>query len=135
MPQLLPHIDQIARKKQRNVLTVEFHDDDSRSNIDYQYNESRETVIAWLTANDIPHYPCGQYASETRMMAYRGQIYIDVPFDESDERFQRVVAFLENSDGTVRLPNTWFHCYTLEQCMRNAHHDAPGFWDTWAEKF
>ena len=135
MPQLLPHIDQIAREKQRNVLTVEFHDDESRSNIPYQQNESRETIITWLKANDIPHYPCAHYASETRMVSYRGQIYIDVPHDESDERYQHVTAFLENPDGTMKFPNTWFLGYTLAHCMRNAHHDVPGFWGKWAENF
>lgn len=135
MPQLIPHIDQIARQKQRDVLTVEFYDDTSDANIDYQFNASRETIMTWLITNDIPHYQCAQYASETRIVSYRGQIYIDVPYEPEDERFQRVTAFLENPDGTVELPDTWFHCYPLKDCIRNAHHDVPGFWENWAENF
>ena len=68
MPQLLPHIDQIAREKQRNVLTVEFHDDDSRSNIPYQHNKSRETIMAWLTANTSSALMCCEGGANKRSL-------------------------------------------------------------------
>jgi hypothetical protein len=28
-----------------------------------------------------------------------------------------------------------FTLYTLAYCMKNAHHDEPGFWERWADMF
>lgn len=135
MPQLLKHIDQIAREKNRDVLTVEFHDRASGFKLDYRQNESRKIIIDWLVANDVPHYECGPYASETRMESYRGQIYIDIPYDKNDPLYQKVESFLENPDGTMKFDNVWFRGYSLEECLKNGHHDEPGFWEKWAEDF
>jgi hypothetical protein len=33
------------------------------------------------------------------MMPYQGQIYIDVPFDENDSQYQKLVGYLENPDA------------------------------------
>lgn len=135
MPQLLKHIDQIAREKQRDVLTIEFHDKASGFKLDYHQNESRKIILDWFIANGIPHYECGPYASETRMESYRGQIYIDVPYDKSDPLYQKVESFLENPDGSMKFERAWFCYLLLDVCMKNAHHDEPGFWEKWAEGF
>ena len=37
------------------------------------------------------------------MVSYQGQIYIDVPFAESDPPYLMVRDFLENPDGWRRL--------------------------------
>lgn len=133
MPQLIKHIDQIAREKNRDVLTVEFHDRASGFKLDYRQNESRKTILDWFIANDIPHCECGPYASETRMESYRGQIYIDIPYDKSDLLYQKLESFLENPDGSMKFKEAWFRGYYLEDCQQNAHHDEPGFWDSVVE--
>jgi len=69
------------------------------------------------------------------MRSYAGEVYIDVPFDESDSQYQKVQAFLEYPDGTIRLEGVKFYVVTLEFAMKNAHHDDPGFWGNWAESF
>jgi hypothetical protein len=142
MPQLIQHIDQIARQKQRAVLFLLFNDplkkgedDGSWPAIDYQHHSARQTILAWFKAHGIAHYPCGHFASESWMMSYRGQIYIDIPFDESNPDYQKVRDYLENADGNMKMPGVKFCYLPLEIAMKNAHHDEPGFWDKWAENF
>jgi hypothetical protein len=133
MPNLIPHIDKICREKQRDVLTVEFHDNKTEQYQPYQFNESRQIILAWLNAKDIPHSMCGPFASETKTEAYRGQIYIDVPFEKTNPTYLMLENFLENSDGSSKFPSAYFKCYSLKHCMSNAHHDAPNFWENLLE--
>jgi hypothetical protein len=65
------HIDRIARQKQRDVVLIEFHNAETGLTLDYTLNPARKTILDWLTANDISHYECGGYASETRLSSYR----------------------------------------------------------------
>lgn len=49
--------------------------------------------------------------------------------------YQTVRYYLEQMDGTMRFPTVRFYVLPLEHAMKNAHHDEPGFWERWAEKF
>ena len=134
MPQPLVHIDYIARQKQRDVLLIEFHNTETGVKLDYTLNPARKKIIEWFTASDIPPYECGGYASETRLDSYRGQIYIDVPYDKTDPVFRKVETYLENPGGSMEFDGAWFCYFPLDVCMRNAHHDLPGFWEYLLEK-
>lgn len=143
MPQLIEHIDKIARDKKRDVLFLTFHDKafkDADAGVifpkfDYTACKPRQKIMEWLTANNIPFSPCGHIARENGMYPYLGQLYIDVPFDETNPVYQKVRDHLENPDGTMKIDGVRFCYYTLELAMENAHHDEPGFWDRWAENF
>ena len=136
MPQLIDHIDKIARDKKRDVLFVIFHKDSEEPwNFEYHDCAAREVVMSWLTANNIPFYPCGHFARENMWMRHLGQLYIDVPFDEIDPSYQKLKNFLENPDGTMKISGVEFCYLPLDHAMKNAHHDAPGFWERWAENF
>lgn len=149
MPQLIKHIDVIARQKQRTVLSIEFHpenwgihSDEEGSDIDtswrdynFELDQRRTDALAWLNENGVPWQECGPVASECGFRSYLGEIYIDVPFDESDPQYQLVRDYLENPDGTLRDENVRFYYLPLEMAMNNAHHDVPGFWEKWAENF
>ena len=140
MPQLIQHIDQIARQKHRAVLFLLFNDpvhedDDFWPDLDYQNHSARQEILAWFKANGVAHYPCGHFASENSMMSYRGQIYIDVPFDESNPEYQKVRDYLENADGSMKMSGAKFCYLPLEMAMKNAHHDEPGFWNQWSKNF
>jgi hypothetical protein len=135
MPTLLMHIDYIGRQKGRTVLAIEFHDFSFKDKRDYRLNEDRRTIVAWFDANQIPYQECGCYANEMRMESYRGQIYIDVPYDGSDPLYQKLEAYLENSDGSMKFQQAWFRAYSLDACLKNAHHDTPGFWEENSEGF
>ncbi len=135
MPQLLNHIDYIGRQKQRDVLTVEFHNFKTGFTGDYRQSQVRIDILAAFDLNGIAYQECIGYASETRFDSYRGQIYIDVPFDRADQQYRIVEALLENVDGTTKFDKAWFIAYSLDFCMKNVHHDAPGFWDHLMETY
>jgi hypothetical protein len=135
MPQLLEHIDAIARKLKRDVLYLEFLKAQRPHRSDYRSLDSRSHIVQWLDSEGIEWHECGQLASETVMRSYAGEIFINVPFDETDDQYRKVQAFLEHPDGTIRFEDVRFYVVTLRVAMKNAHHDEPGFWDRWADNF
>lgn len=137
MPHVIQHIDQIARQKQRDVLYLEFHPEarEERSRYRFDGDSVRREIIGWMDAHGIGWSECGPIANTLVLEGYRGQIYIDVPYDESREDYRQVRDFLEYPDGTIRYPGVRFWVLALERAMENAEHDAPGFWDEWADKF
>lgn len=136
MPSLIDHIDAIARRKQRDVLSIRFvtRETDRRA-YDYPQDPERLRVISWLDEHGIAWQPCGCVADENCMSSYRGDIYVDVPFKTDHPTYQLLQPYLENPDGTMRHPTVTFEYYPLEMAMKNAHHDEPGFWERWAENF
>lgn len=140
MPTLIEHIDAIARKKGRDVLFLVFsieNDDDMNKalSVDWDSLPIRKQVISWLDQNHIAWYPCGLVANENVVVGYLGRIYIDVTFDQTDPVYQKLADYLETPDGEMKLPGVEFCYLPLEIAMKNVHHDEPGFWDRWAEKF
>ena len=143
MPQLIEHIDAIARKLKRDVCFLRFSDpvglnlDDEESQSCWHWEASaiRQTVIEWLQDNQIGWRRCADIADTNYMQSYAGQIYIDVVFDEADPVYQKTAAYLENEDGSPRHPSVAFFVLGLGVAMKNAHHDEPGFWERWAEDF
>jgi hypothetical protein len=134
MPRILKHVDQIAREKNRDVLYVAF-DNEIYDGYDYKEWVSRTQLILWLENYQIRYIECSHVASENYMESYRGEIYIDVPYDENNPTYIQVRDYLENPDGSSRIPGLIFYLLPLEIAMRNKHHDEPGFWENWAEKF
>ena len=150
MPMLIEHIDAIARAKQRDVLYVVFEAESSRSektaedeeevsftenSIEWGKLPVRQQIIDWLECSGIAWQPCGNFASPNVLQSYQGQIYIDLPYDTSLPEYAKLAAFMENPDGTMRLPNAIFCYLPIARAMDNAHHDQPGFWEKWAETF
>jgi hypothetical protein len=128
MPQLIEHIDAIARAKGRDVLFVIFHQD-LRDRIAWELLPVRQQIVEWLTANAIAWKPCGQVASTSFVGPYLGQIYVDVPFDTGDPTYRRLRDYLEKPDGSMALDGAAFCYLPLSEAMKNAHHDEPGFWE------
>lgn len=133
MPELIEHIDAIARKQQRDVLSIRFYTREAIRDYHFRRDPERQRVTDWLDENGIAWQPCGPVANENAMQAYRGDIYVDVPFDSSNAQFQKLQAYLENPDGTMRHLSVTFEYYPLALAMKNVHHDEPGFWDRWAD--
>jgi hypothetical protein len=131
MPELIEHIDKIARNKNRDVLFLLFKDtSDEPDPLDYENFKHRNEAIEWLTNNNISFYPCAGVANENSFGGfYIGILYIDVPFDETDKLFQKLSNYLEYSDGSQKIDGITFGYYPLESAMKNKHHDEPGFWE------
>jgi len=135
MPQLIEHIDAIARQKKRDVIFLEFINAERPRLQPFEEIESRKRILEWFDAEAIPWRMCGHIASENVMRSYAGQVYIDVPYDLNNPTYQDVQAFLEYPDGTMRFDDVKFWILSLDDAMKNAHHDEPGFWERWAENF
>jgi len=141
MPELIEHIDAIARHQQRTVLYLEFHCaaaaemTASRSSYYYADDDRRSAVLAWLDANGFGWGLCGEFADVNAMPSYKGQVYLEVPYDESRPDYCALRDFLEHPDGSMRHASVRFCVMPLDYAMRNAAHDAPGFWERRAEEF
>jgi hypothetical protein len=64
-----------------------------------------------------------------------GQIYIDVPYDNKDPRYQRLESFLQKPGGTMRFDKVRLCFLPLILAMKNAYQDKPGYWEQWAANF
>lgn len=137
MPGLIEHIDSIARKNQRAALYLEFHPQPYTEWRRYNFQEDavRDQTLAWLDAHGVRWHPCGPFADPRRLAPYLGQVYLDVPFDESMSEYRLLRDYLEYPDGSMRHESVRFYVMPLDYAMRNATHDAPGFWEGWAEEF
>lgn len=139
MAVLIEHIDAIARKKQRDVLFLEFGVPEDKksysSSYEYEKDPIRGEILAWLDAHNISYTMCGDFASENGWRAYRGQVYLDVVPDELDVVYKLLNEYLEDNEGKIKFKGVMYYILSLEIAMQNAHHDEPGFWEKWAENF
>ncbi|GMG91421.1 MULTISPECIES: hypothetical protein [Cupriavidus] len=138
MPQLIEHIDAIARKAGRDVLYLTFFEDATGARVEthWEENPSRREIVAWLDKNGIRWQACGEVASDKWLVCgYRGSIYIDLPLDRELAAYRMLEQYLEHPDGTLRLPKMRFWALPLTAAMRNAHHDEPGYWEKRMEDF
>jgi hypothetical protein len=135
MPALIQHIDAIARSKGRDALFLEFHPEAHAQWRDYHYQDDpvRTAVLAWLDRHGMAWKPCGPVADPNRMVSWLGQVYLDVPFDESLQEYRTLRDYLEWPGGSMRLEGVRFCVIPLDYAQRNAAHDEPGFWERWAE--
>ena len=137
MPALIEHIDAIARQKGRAALYLEFHPlaAAERRSYDHEQDPMRARVLAWLDANGVPWRPCGPLANPSVMASWRGQVYLELPWDETLPAYQVLRDYLELPDGSMRHAGVRFYAMPLELAMENAEHDEPGYWQRWAEAF
>lgn len=114
MPQLLQHIDAIAREKNRDVLFVHFENFEEDDQGD---DPIRSIVLAWLEDHDIAYEPCMGLEQEGFVDTYSGDIYIDLPFDETEPTYQKLSEYLEDDDGNMMLDGVLFYVLSLETAL------------------
>ena len=133
MPQIIDPIDLIARKKGRDVLLVEFRNSKGQlSEFGWQRSAARRDLIAWLDEKGIGWSPCYRIWNDGLIETpYTGEIYLDVPYELTDPRYQQLQQHLENPDETPRIPGIGFAVLPLELALKNAHHDVPEHRDDW----
>ena len=130
---LIQNIDAITRSKKRGVLYLIFKNGRSEPFHvpDYDNLPDRTEIIQWLDSNQIAWKPCAEYASPNRILPYRGQIYIDIPYDKNLPAYQKLESFLELPDASMRFKNVTFAYLPLDRAKLNDEHDEPGIWDKW----
>lgn len=140
MPELISHIDAIARQKGRDVLFVRFGElsehcfplwvlSRDENPYDWRTDPNRFELISWLDARRVGWSPCGYFADENVMLGYWGDIYVDLPFDTADPSYHELASHLEYPDGSRKITGVTLCCVTYEAALSNAHHDEPGFWE------
>jgi hypothetical protein len=135
MPELIEHIDAIARQKGRDVLYLEFHPHEEWRRYRFEIDAMRDAVLAWLDRHQVGWQPCGPYARPGCFGPYLGQIYLDVSFDESLPTYRSLRDYLELADGSMRHAGVRFYAMSLDHANENAEHDEPGFWERVWENF
>jgi len=134
MPQILEHIDKIARDENRDVIYINFSREIFPS-FEYEEYEERNKLLEWLENNNITYRSCASMASENGWESYRGQLYLDVPIDDLNEKYQLICNHLDNPDGSFKILGVESWIFPLKEALKNKHHDEAGFWDKWAKDF
>lgn len=130
MPELIEHIDAIARKKGRDVLYLEFHPSTGWRRYRCDCDPMRDAVLGWLDEHQVNWVPCGPFAIPASLgPPYLGQVYLDVPYDEGLPAYRSLRDYLEMEDGSMRHTGVRFCVMPLVYATRNAEHDEPGFWE------
>lgn len=122
MPQLLDHIDAIARGQGRDVLWVTFYDVRRfpTQGLGPQERARRTAFIAYLDQQQIPWRECFETASaHLQIYPYQGSIYLDVPYQVDNPRYAKVASYLETPDGMPKHPHVSFRVLTLQAANAN----------------
>ncbi|ANF83145.1 hypothetical protein A3K93_08380 [Acinetobacter sp. NCu2D-2] len=112
MPQVIQHIDAIAREKERDVLFVHFEDYEQGAEC-----SNRKDLINWLDQHGIPYKECMGLEEESVIESYMGDLYIDVPFDIANPLFVKLSEHLEDEDGEMKIPGVLFFTLSHELAL------------------
>ncbi|WP_122899706.1 hypothetical protein [Acinetobacter sp. B51(2017)] len=108
MSQPIPHIDAIAREKNRDVLFLHFEDPDSPIN---------EIVLAWLEDHEIAYADCLGLEEESLNDHELQHTYIDLAVDEEDALYRELCEYLEDDEGNMKLEGVLFFVLSLETAL------------------
>ena len=126
MARILKHIDQIGREKNRDVLFVQFN---KKVFPKYDYNnyKNRTELLTWLDKNNISYEDCFGIASDNGFESYRGQLYIDIVFDETLDSYNLLDNYIEPQDGVLRFEGIGLWVLPLSVSIKNAYMDDPNY--------
>lgn len=116
MSALLRHIDAIAREQKRDVLFLHFENYLEDQELEDEDNVRTE-VLEWLSQNQITYMPCMGIEGEDLIGSYLGDVYLDVPFDESNATYLKLSQYLEDEDGNMKIEGVFFFVLTLDVAL------------------
>lgn len=114
MPQVLKHIDAIAREKNRDVLFIHFENYQEDGEGD---DPIRQIVLDWLEDHEIAYLPCMGLEQEGFFDVYSGDIYIDLAVDEDDSNYRELCEYLEDDEGNMLLDGVLFFVLALDVAL------------------
>ena len=134
---MIAHIDTIARREGRAMLYIEFQPQAFSEWRRYRYAEDlmHAAVLAWLDTQGFTWQVCGPFADPDVTVPYLGQVALDAPYEECLSKYRRLRDYLESPDGTMCHAGVRFCGITFDYAVRNATHDAPGFWESVGANF
>lgn len=121
MPKLICTTDEIGYREGRDILFLSFRDIPEPSPLDdepWERIPERKTILRWLDDQGISWEPCLHCSPGTLATPYRGAIYLDVAPDELSERYQKLLAFLEDNTGRYRFAGVDFWLVPLEKSLK-----------------
>ena len=119
MPQLIQHIDEIARQKDRDVLMVSFPELGDLLALDRDLYAPRIEFIHFLKRHKIKWLKCAPPRSQGGwILGYFGDIYLDVLFDPENPKYQLMQRRLELENGSPRDPRVRLYLLPLEEAIR-----------------
>ena len=63
--------------------------------------------------------------------SYRGEIFIDIPYDSTSPDYRELADFLEDEEENARIPGTQFCYLPLDSAIQNQARIDPN----WVENF
>ena len=129
MARVLKNIDQIGREKNRDVLFIQF-DRKFFPKYDYKNYKNRAELLEWLDHNNIAYEECFGVASDNGLESYRGQLYVDVVFDETLDIYNLLNNHIEPQNGVLRFEGIGLWTLPLSMAMENAYMDDPNYEST-----
>lgn len=123
MAYILDTIDTLARRLGRDVLYLTLPD---------QVSFDLDPITTWLDEQGFGWCLCFAF-SEDSVYVEGGPtcLYIDLPYDESCERVRQVDDHFNDKSGTPVIAEVETSLLRLQDAARNAHQDAPDFWENW----
>lgn len=120
MPQLIEYLDKTEQEQQSFAGSLRWHysimELDGVLYIDFTRHSQCDEVTAWLDSNDIKWMP----RVINRIGWKHNSIQLVIPFDQTDPVYRKVAGHLENSDGSMKIPNASFYYTPLTDVMKMA---------------
>lgn len=93
--------------------------------INFTLDNLFQEVTAWLATNDIEWCLLGLHNDRLK----RRCINLLVPFDETDPVHQKLARYLENPDGSMKIPGAAFYYTPLTDAMKHEHQERLEWWE------
>lgn len=131
MVMLVEYLDAIARRKKRDVLYVDFEPalGPCSDRSAWMILPVRMQLIEWFCEQDIELEAAVFVPNDELLITppYRGEFYIDIPYDKDDPKCQLVLQHMETSDGFSKLPGARLCLLEFSVAEKYAYRDLPGF--------
>ncbi|MCF9046587.1 hypothetical protein [Acinetobacter nectaris] len=112
MPNILPYMHDLAVEKNRGVIFLDFTKNlNFREKVQFEYQNCipRKEFIAWLEEQQIKFSP-----AVFNDNGYRGELYIDIPYDLDHPTYKIFAEHIEYDDGTLKIEGINFYYLSLE---------------------
>ena len=131
MPQLIQHIDAIARAQGRDVLMIapDRHGPLDEAGRIWPRSAARQALIDWLDAAGIGWEPSGWPAQAGCMASYQGGIYVDLAYDPCAPLCAKLLDYVqEDAHLFLKWPGIRLYVCSLAWAQQFSCQDQPDYW-------